>query len=138
MKKEQAIQLTPEEELQAIIDKAKKKHGRVYKTIIADEVIIWRLLKRSEFKEVMNKVVYRQEFAEDENGNLVYDENGNNVMIDVQDEDLTYEMRQEEIAKAVILYPQGIVENMAAVAEIISTECMIKSGFGEAPVTEQC
>lgn len=138
MKKEQAIQLTPEEELQVIIDKAKKKHGRVYKTIIADEVIIWRLLKRSEFKEVMNKVVYRQEFAEDENGNLVYDENGNNVMVDVQDEDLTYEMRQEEIAKAVILYPQGIVENMAAVAEIISTECMIKSGFGEAPVTEQC
>ena len=40
MKKEQQIQLTPEEELQVIIDKAKKKHGRVYKTIIADEVII--------------------------------------------------------------------------------------------------
>jgi hypothetical protein len=138
MKQESKIQLTPEEELQVLIDKAKKKHGRIYKTIIADEVIIWRLLKRSEFKDVMNKVVYRQEFAEDENGNLIYDENGNNVMIDVQDEDLTYEMRQEEIAKAVILYPQGIVENMAAVAEIISTECMIKSGFGEAPVTEQC
>lgn len=138
MKQETKIQLTPEEELQVLIDKAKKKHGRIYKTVIADEVIIWRLLKRSEFKEVMNKVVYRQEFAEDENGNLVYDENGNNVMVDVQDEDLTYEMRQEEIAKAVILYPQGIVENMAAVAEIISTECMIKSGFGEAPVTEQC
>lgn len=138
MKQENKIQLTPEEELQVLIDKAKKKHGRIYKTVIADEVIIWRLLKRSEFKEVMNKVVYRQEFAEDENGNLVYDENGNNVMVDVQDEDLTYEMRQEEIAKAVILYPQGIVENMAAVAEIISTECMIKSGFGEAPVTEQC
>lgn len=138
MKQESKIQLTPEEELQVLIDKAKKKHGRIYKTIIADEVIIWRLLKRSEFKEVMNKVVYRQEFAEDENGNLIYDENGNNVMVDVQDEDLTYEMRQEEIAKAVILYPQGIVENMAAVAEIISTECMIKSGFGEAPVTEQC
>jgi hypothetical protein len=138
MKQESKIQLTPEEELQVIIDKAKKKHGRIYKTIIADEVIIWRLLKRSEFKDVMSKVVYRQEFAEDENGNLIYDENGNNVMIDVQDEDLTYEMRQEEIAKAVILYPQGIVENMAAVAEIISTECMIKSGFGEAPVTEQC
>jgi hypothetical protein len=138
MKQESKIQLTPEEELQVLIDKAKKKHGRIYKTIIADEVIIWRLLKRSEFKDVMSKVVYRQEFAEDENGNLIYDENGNNVMIDVQDEDLTYEMRQEEIAKAVILYPQGIVENMAAVAEIISTECMIKSGFGEAPVTEQC
>ena len=138
MKKEQQIQLTPEEELQAIIDKAKKKHGRVYKTIIADEVIIWRLLKRSEFKEVMNKVVYRQEFAEDEEGNLIYDENGNNVMVDIEDEDLTYEMRQEEIAKAVIIHPIGIVENMAAVADIISTECMLKSGFGETPVTEQC
>jgi hypothetical protein len=138
MKKEEQIQLTPEEELQAIIDKAKKKHGRVYKTIIADEVIIWRLLKRSEFKEVMSKVVYRQEFAEDEEGNLIYDENGNNVMVDIEDEDLTYEMRQEEIAKAVIIYPAGIVENMAAVADIISTECMLKSGFGETPVTEQC
>ena len=138
MKKEQQIQLTPEEELQSIIDKAKKKHGRVYKTIIADEVIIWRLLKRSEFKDVMNKVVYRQEFAEDEEGNLIYDENGNNVMVDIEDEDLTYEMRQEEIAKAVIIHPVGIVENMAAVADIISTECMLKSGFGETPVTEQC
>lgn len=138
MKKEQQIQLTPEEELQAVIDKAKKKHGRVYKTIIADEVIIWRLLKRSEFKEVMSKVVYRQEFAEDEEGNLIYDENGNNVMVDIEDEDLTYEMRQEEIAKAVIIHPVGIVENMAAVADIISTECMLKSGFGETPVTEQC
>ncbi len=138
MKKEQQILLTPEEELQAIIDKAKKKHGRVYKTIIADEVIIWRLLKRSEFKDVMNKVVYRQDFAEDEEGNLIYDENGNNVMVDIEDEDLTYEMRQEEIAKAVIIYPAGIVENMAAVADIISTECMLKSGFGETPVTEQC
>lgn len=138
MKKEEQIQLTPEEELQAIIDKAKKKHGRVYKTIIADEVIIWRLLKRSEFKDVMNRVVYRQEFAEDEEGNLIYDENGNNVMVDIEDEDLTYEMRQEEIAKAVIIYPAGIVENMAAVADIISTECMLKSGFGETPVTEQC
>ncbi len=137
MKKDQ-IQLTPEEELQTIIDKAKKKHGRIYKTIIADEVIVWRLLKRSEFKEIMNKVIYRQEFVEDENGELVYDENGNNVMKDIIDEDLTYEMRQEEIAKAVILHPVGIVENMAAVADIISTECMLKSGFGETPVTEQC
>ena len=137
MKKDQ-IQLTPEEELQTIKDKAKKKHGRIYKTIIADEVIVWRLLKRSEFKEIMNKVIYRQEFVEDENGELVYDENGDNVMKDIIDEDLTYEMRQEEIAKAVILHPVGIVENMAAVADIISTECMLKSGFGETPVTEQC
>lgn len=138
MKQETKIQLTPEEELQQIIDKAKKKHGRVYKTIIADEVIIWRLLKRSEFKEVMNQVIYKEEFAEDEEGNFLYDENGNNIMTQVIDEEATYDMRQEEIAKAVIIHPQGIVEQMAAVADIISTECMIKSGFGETPVTEQC
>jgi hypothetical protein len=49
MKKEK-IALTPEEELQAVIDKAKKKHGKVYRTYLADETIIWRKLKRSEYK----------------------------------------------------------------------------------------
>lgn len=130
MKQETKIQLTPEEELQTIIDKAKKKYGRVYKTIIADEVIIWRLLKRSEFKDVMNKTIYKQEFEEGENGEV--------KTVDIIDDEATYDMRQEEIAKAVIIYPQGIVENMAAVADIISTECMLKSGFGETPITEQC
>lgn len=130
MKQEIKAQLTPEEELQSIIDKAKKKHGRIYKTIIADEVIIWRLLKRSEFKEVMNLVVYKEETVEDENGNQVLEQ--------VIDDDATYDLRQEEIAKAVIIYPIGIVEQMAAVADVISTECMLKSGFGETPVTEQC
>ena len=128
--KETKMQFTPEEELQIIIDKAKKKHGRVYKTIIADEVIIWRLLKRSEFKNVMNQTIYKEEIVEDENGNQVVKQ--------VEDEEATYDLRQEEIAKAVILYPQGIVESMAAVADIISTECMMKSGFGETPKTEQC
>ncbi len=129
MKKE-LIQYTPEEELQLLIEKSKKKYGRVYKTIVADEVIIWRMLKRSEFKEVMNMVVYKDE--------ITVDEEGNEVVNQVMDDDATYDLRQEEIAKAVILYPVGIVENMAAVADIISTECMMKSGFGETPKTEQC
>lgn len=128
--KETKVQYTPEEELQILIDKAKKKHGRVYKTILADEVIVWRLLKRSEFKEIMNMVIYNDE--------VMVDENGNEVVNQVINEEATYDMRQEEIAKAVILYPQGIVEQMAAVADIISTECMIKSGFGDTPKTEQC
>ena len=129
MKKDQ-IQYTPEEELQILIDKAKKKYGRVYKTIVADEVIVWRMLKRSEFKEVMNMAIYKDEVS--------VDENGNEVVNQVIDDDATYDLRQEEIAKAVILYPSGVVENMAAVADIISTECMLKSGFGETPKTEQC
>ena len=136
--KETKIQLTPEEELQTIIDKAKKKHGRVYKTVIADEVIIWRMLRRSEFKEIMNLVAYKEEFKVDENGDFVLDEFGNTIIEQVEDPDATYDLRQAEIAKAVIIHPLGIVEQMAAVADIISTECMIKSGFGETPQTEQC
>ena len=128
--KQEKIQLTPEEELQTIIDKAKKKYGKVYKTILADEVIIWRTLKRSEYKNIMNMVEYKEE--------VTVDENGNSITNFVQDDDATYDLRQEEIAKTVIIYPAGIVEQMAAVADIISTECMLKSGFGETPVTEKC
>lgn len=127
--KKDAMNLTPEEEMQVIIDKAKKKYGKVYKTTIADESIIWRRLKRSEYKEVMDLVVEHEE--------LVVDEEGNEVMEMVYDEQETYELRQEKIAQLVILYPDNIVENMAIVADIISTECMIKSGFGNEHVTEE-
>lgn len=128
MKKEM-INLTPEEEMQSIIEKAKKKYGKVYKTVIADEEIIWRRLKRSEYKQVMDLVVEHEE--------LVKDEEGNEAMEMVYDEQETYELRQEKIAQLVILYPENIVENMAIVADVISTECMIKSGFGDEPVTEE-
>ena len=125
------VTLTPEEQLEVAIEKGKKKFGKVYKTIIADEPIVWRKLKRGEYKEIMNMVVYKDEEKLDEEGNQIVEQ--------VFDEDATYDLRQEEIAKAVILYPdKNIVEDMAAVADIISTECMIKSGFGEAPKTEEC
>lgn len=138
MKKEKLV-LTPEEELQAIIDKAKKKHGKVYKTYLADETIIWRKLKRSEYKEIMDIIVVKQVAKLDEDGNPLLDEEGNSIMEEVDDFDATYDLRQELIAKAVILYPNpSIVDEMAACADVISTECMIKSGFGEAPVTEEC
>ena len=137
--KQEKINLTPEEQLQVAIDKAKKKFGKVYKTIIADEAIIWRKLKRSEYKEIMNLVVYDEEQQFDENGNPLLDEFGNIVVEVTENQDATYDLRQEEIARAVIIYPSGsIVEDMAAVADIISTECMIKSGFGKDPKTEEC
>lgn len=131
-KKEEMI-LTPEEQMQKAIENGKKKHGKVYKTILADEAIIWRKLKRSEYKEVMNIFIY-------ENVEVV-DEEGNTTVEQRIDEDATFDIRQEEIAKRVILYPAAnkIVEDMAAVAEIISTECMIKSGFGDrTPQTTEC
>jgi hypothetical protein len=131
-KKEEMI-LTPEEQMQKAIENGKKKHGKVYKTILADEAIIWRKLKRSEYKEVMSIFIY-------ENVEVV-DEEGNTTVEQRIDEDATFDIRQEEIAKRVILYPAAnkIVEDMAAVAEIISTECMIKSGFGDrTPQTTEC
>ena len=131
-KKEEMI-LTPEEQMQKAIENGKKKHDKVYKTILADEAIIWRKLKRSEYKEVMNIFIY-------ENVEVV-DEEGNTTVEQRVDEDATFDIRQEEIAKRVILYPAAnkIVEDMAAVAEIISTECMIKSGFGDrTPQTTEC
>ena len=125
------INLTQEEQIQVAIDKGKKKFGKVYKTVIADETIIWRKLKRGEYKEIMNLIVYKDEEKLDEEGNQIIEQ--------VFDEESTYDLRQEEIAKAVILYPNGsIVDDVAAVADIISTECMIKSGFGETPKTEEC
>jgi hypothetical protein len=125
------IALTQEEQVQQAIDKGKKKFGKVYKTIISDETIIWRKLKRGEYKDIMNLVVYKDEEKLDEEGNQIVEQ--------VFDDEATYDLRQEEIAKAVILFPgKEIVEDMAAVADIISTECMIKSGFGEAPKTEEC
>ena len=125
------VNLTQEEQVQQAIEKGKKKFGKVYKTIISDETIIWRKLKRWEYKDIMNLVVYKDEEKLDEEGNQIVEQ--------VFDDEATYDLRQEEIAKAVILFPgKEIVEDMAAVADIISTECMIKSGFGEAPKTEEC
>ncbi len=130
MKQEKVI-LTQEEEMELAIEKGKKKFKHVYKTVISDETIIWRKLKRGEYKDIMNLSVMKKVETIDENGNPIVEE--------VLDEDATYDLRQEEIAKAVILYPEKqIVEDMAAVADVISTECMIKSGFGETPKTEKC
>ena len=138
MKKEKLV-LTPEEEMQVLIEKSKKKYGKVYKTFLADEIIIWRKLKRSEYKEIMDIIVVKKTEKLDEEGNPVLDEEGNIVMQEVDDLDATYDLRQELISKAVILYPgPSIVDDMAACADIITTECMIKSGFGEAPITEEC
>jgi leucyl-tRNA synthetase len=91
------------------------------------------------YKEIMNLVVYDEEQKFDEKGEPLLDEFGNIVVDVTENSDATYDLRQEEIAKAVILYPSvSIVEDMAAVADIISTECMIKSGFGKEPKTEEC
>lgn len=39
------------------IDAAKKKHGKIFRTVISGEVYVYRHLKRSEFKELQKAVV---------------------------------------------------------------------------------
>lgn len=86
----------------------KKIHKRVYMTEIGGEKILWRPLKRSEYKAMLN---------------MKFDE-------DTSDEDKIFD-RETFIAECVILYPEGAAEDIALAAEIITEECMRKSGFAE-------
>lgn len=93
-----------------IAEELKAKHNlkEVFITDIADQKIVWRKLKRSEYKEAMTRE---------------YDEN----------EDLAYFERQDFVASKVILYPENVeelLEDFAGIADIIATETMIKTGFG--------
>ena len=89
-------------------EKLKEIHGDVFITTVADVEIVWRKLKRSEYKEVMS---------------IKFDEN----------EDINYFERQDFMAKKVILYPENVdslLEDYAGISDIIATETMVKTGFG--------
>lgn len=89
-------------------EKLKEIHGDVFITTVADVEIVWRKLKRSEYKEAMS---------------IKFDEN----------EDINYFERQDFMAKKVILYPENVdslLEDYAGISDIIATETMIKTGFG--------
>lgn len=106
---------TPVEEIiveltegEKIAQQLKKEHGEVFITKIAGLEVIWRKLKRSEYKEAMT---------------IKFSEN----------EDIQYFERQEFMAKKVILYPENVdrlLEDYAGIADIVATETMIKTGFG--------
>ena len=90
------------------VSELKRIHKRIYMTEIAGEKILWRPLKRSEYKEMLN-----MEFPEGTSeADKIFD-------------------RETFIANSVILYPEGIADDLAVVAEMISTACMMKSGFAE-------
>lgn len=89
-------------------EELKEIHGDVFITTVADIEVVWRKLKRSEYKEAMS---------------IKFDEN----------EDINYFERQDFMAKKVILYPENVdalLEDYAGVSDIIATETMIKTGFG--------
>ena len=98
---------TEEIAVQKIIDKFKKQYKRIYETDVAGERIIWRPIKRSEYREIMS-----------------YEDK------ELSDREIVY-VREEMMAKKVILYPktEDIIEEFAGVAEVIADECMYYSGF---------
>lgn len=85
----------------------KNKHGKIFKTIVGDDVYIWRKLKRKEYVDIMSKEAGENEFER------IY-------------------RRQEDIAKAVVIYPENFAELMesdAGIASTIADEALAKSGF---------
>ena len=97
----------------------KQEYKKLYKTTLTDgTVLIWRRLKRSEYKEFM------KEFDAIEN----------------QDERIW--SREEAVCRACILYPSteeldNILEYQAGVATIISDDIFANSGFAVKEKTEE-
>ena len=89
----------------------KKEYKKLYRTFLVDGTeIIWRPLKRPEFKDLMNKFK------------------------DIKDEKERIWRREEECCRMVVLYPcaeifNDIVENMAGVASSLCDDIYEKSGF---------
>lgn len=103
------IDTAPEEtSINKIAEELKKQHRQVYVTNVAGINIIWRNLKRSEYKEVM--------------------------LAELSDnEDIAFYEKQDLVAKKVILYPENVeelLEDYAGISDIIASETMIKTGFG--------
>lgn len=98
--------------LQLKIEMWKKEFkNNVFVTTIDDEAYYWRKLKRSEYKEI-----------------AMYIES----LTDIPDQ-IKHWLKQDEITKAVLLYPDNaeeVIEESAGIASIISQDCLARSGFG--------
>lgn len=106
----EAVEVKQKKTIEQIAEDIKKEQGlkEVFITDIADQKVIWRKLKRSEYKEIMTR-----EYSENE--------------------DLAYFEKQDFVASKVILYPENVeelLEDFAGIADIIATETMVKTGFG--------
>ena len=106
----EAVEVKQEKTIEQIAEDIKKEQGlkEVFITDIADQKVIWRKLKRSEYKEIITR-----EYSENE--------------------DLAYFEKQDFVASKVILYPENVeelLEDFAGIADIIATETMVKTGFG--------
>lgn len=95
-----------EESLDKLIPQWKKQFGRIYKNTIDDVEVIWRPIRRGEYRELLNIVV-------DENEDAFF-------------------ARQEKTCAMAVLYPKNVaelIEQKAGVATVLSEEILAKSGF---------
>lgn len=99
-----------DEELALKIAQWKSLYGKIYKNNIdKDEFVIWRLIKRKEYKELLN------------GGNIELME------------------KQEKVVKTVLLYPEeveALIESRAGIATILTEEILAHSGFEISETTE--
>lgn len=93
-------------DLTAYIEKWKKEFKRIFKNDIDGETIIWRRLKRGEYKNILN------DSEEDEDNKIL--------------------SKQEKMVAAAVLYPfniEEVIEDNAGLATVLSEEILAKSGF---------
>ena len=78
-------------------------YGKIYKNVIDDnEFVIWRLIKRKEYKELLD-----------------------NDSLEIFD-------KQESIVKTALLYPENVdelIESKAGLATVLAEEILEHSGF---------
>jgi hypothetical protein len=93
-----------EENLDKLIPQWKAQYGKLFKNSIdEDEFVIWRLIKRKEYKALLNA-----------------------------DEEVEILAKQEAISKIAILYPanaEELIDSRAGLATVLSEEILKYSGF---------
>lgn len=88
------------------IEKWKQEHKRIFKNDIDGETIIWRRLKRGEYKNILKEVE--------------------------EDNDSQILTKQEKMVVAAMLYPfnaEELIEENAGLATVLSEEILARSGF---------
>lgn len=89
-----------------LIPEWKKQYKKIFKNEFDGEIIIWRRLKRKEYKDIL--------------------------MQEVEDEDGRILSRQEKMVEVALLYPfdaKNLIEENAGLATVLSDEILAKSGF---------
>nr|DAU23773.1 MAG TPA: hypothetical protein [Caudoviricetes sp.] len=93
-------------DLTEYIEKWKQEYKRIFKNDIDGETIIWRRLKRGEYKNIL------KETEEDDDSKIL--------------------TKQEKMVVAAMLYPfnaEELIEENAGLATVLSEEILARSGF---------